>query len=263
MTDPSETAEFWLPYPHDDLARRAATLHRMRREYLAASGEKEVSIVRRAVAEFFIAGEGIEVGAGSRPFPIPAHARCNYGDIRNREALKVHFKSNDVAYTGPIDAQTFAGIPDASLDFIISAHVIEHLENPIGSILSGLRKLKSGGIYLLAVPDARYTFDKRRPLTSIEHLCADFHDGGAGTRLEAYRDFIRHTAIAEWGEIIAPEKIDSEAVRISAARMDIHFHVWTGETFAVLLRSLRERERFVVVGSTFVVNENIFVLRKV
>ena len=38
-----------------------------------------------------------------------------------------------MTFTGIIDAKTFGADPEDSLDFIISAHVIEHLENPIGS----------------------------------------------------------------------------------------------------------------------------------
>jgi SAM-dependent methyltransferase len=263
MNQPAdETPEFWRSHSHDDLVRRVAELHRQRRENSAASGEKEVTAARRAVADLFIKGEGIEVGAGARRFPIPSHAQCYYGDIRDQEQLASYFKSKDVVFTGFIDAETFGPIAEGSLDFIISAHVIEHLENPICSILGGLQKLKAAGIYLLVVPDARHTFDRQRPLTSEKHLFADFEDGGAGTRLEAYRDFVRYTAVAEWGEIIAPEKIDSEAARLSTAGMDIHFHTWTGDTFLHLLRSLFSRAPFDIIGSTFVINENIFVLRK-
>jgi hypothetical protein len=204
MNQPAdETPEFWRSHSHDDLVRRVAELHRQRRENTAASGEKEVTAARRAVADLFIKGEGIEVGAGARRFPIPSHAQCYYGDIRDQEQLASYFKSKDVVFTGFIDAETFGPIAEGSLDFIISAHVIEHLENPICSILGGLQKLKAAGIYLLVVPDARHTFDRQRPLTSEKHLFADFEDGGAGTRLEAYRDFVRYTAVAEWGEIIA------------------------------------------------------------
>ena len=45
-----------------------------------------------------------------------------------------------------IDAQTFDGIDNDSLDFVISAHVIEHLRDPIGSIVNAIRVLKAGGI---------------------------------------------------------------------------------------------------------------------
>jgi hypothetical protein len=257
-----ETAGFWMSCPLNDLAQRTASLHTYRREAAEKASNKEVTIARRTVADFFVRGVGIEVGAGDRPFPIPSHARCGYGDIRDIEELKAYFKSSKISIGDLIDAQTFAGIPDGSLDFIISAHVIEHLENPIGSILTGMKKLKCGGTYLLAVPDARYTFDRQRPLTTVDHIMADFEDGGKGTRLESYRDFVRYTAVAEWGEDVAVESIDSEAKKLSDANLDIHFHVWTGETFLRMLNEIINDDEFEIVGTTAVVNENIFVLRR-
>jgi hypothetical protein len=43
---------------------------------------------------------------------------------------------------------------------------------------------------------------------------------------------------------------------------DIHFQLWTEDTFLELLGHLKERGNFEAVESTFVVNGNIYVLRR-
>jgi hypothetical protein len=50
---------------------------------------------------------------------------ASYGDMRDRDSLQSYFKTDRVYSGARIDAQTLAGIADASLDFVISAHVIE------------------------------------------------------------------------------------------------------------------------------------------
>lgn len=258
---PDEMAAFWRDFSHDDLMARVADLHRQRRELLEARTPEEVRVARRTVAELFLRGSGIEVGAGDRPFPLPIGVTCRYGDIRDQAKLREHFKTNSpLAADGKIDAQTFAGIAPNSLDFIISAHVIEHLENPIGSILAGLTRLRPRGHYVIAVPDQRFTFDRQRPLTPLAHLLADAQDGGASTRIEAYRDFIRWTAMAEWGDMTAAHDIEGHAQSLAASEMDIHFHVWTGQTFRELLDYLAKMNNFSILGSAHADNENIFII---
>src|SRR5436189_131003 len=81
-----------------------------------------------------------------------------------------------------------AVIDNDSLDFVISAHVIEHLRDPISSVVNAIRVLKVGGIHVLVVPDMRYTFDRNRPETTVEHVLTDFADGGVSTCRNAYEE---------------------------------------------------------------------------
>jgi SAM-dependent methyltransferase len=68
------------------------------------------------------------------------------------------------------DGETLESQPDASADFIIANHFIEHAEDPLGTLASHLRVLRPGGILYLAVPDRRRTFDADRDPTSLEHI---------------------------------------------------------------------------------------------
>lgn len=256
-----ETEAFWLRRSHAELAEIAAVLHRDRRSAVEREGLNEILLTRRTVAEIFLNGSGVEVGAGNRPWPLPERVRCFYGDVRDKTALHGYFADDTSSIDGYIDAQTFAGVPDASLDFVISAHVLEHLPDPVGSIRETRRVLRADGIFLIAVPDMRHTHDHARPETSVEHLLRDELDGGAGTRWQAFEEHVRYVHPL-FQQPIPEDQVAVEVARIMAAGMDIHFHAWTGETFGELLERLSVSFGFAVEAHLPVQNEHIFVLRR-
>jgi SAM-dependent methyltransferase len=223
-----------------------------------------VNLQRAAVAERFLEGEGVEVGAGDRPFPLPPHVRVFYGDIRDSASIQGYFKTANVQCGSPIDAQSFAGIRDESFDFVISAHVIEHLRDPIGSIVNAVRVLRRGGIHILVVPDMRFTFDRRRPETTVEHALLDYADGGESTCRQGYEEHLRYVHPELTDENYAEAEIESQA-RENARRwreFDVHFHAWSRDGFEALLAAAMQHAPFALEEAVSVVNENIFVLRK-
>ena len=224
----------------------------------------EVLRVRTEIGRVFLKGRGVEVGPGDRPFPVPATAQIAYGDIRKHEALENYFRTADVTPVQDIDAQTFDGIDNDRLDFVISAHVIEHLRDPIGSIVNAIRVLKIGGIHILVVPDMRYTFDRHRPETTVDHVLTDFADGGASTLRSSYEEHLRYVHPYLTGETYPEADIQryaNENVKNWRA-FDCHFHAWSQSGFEKVLSAAKEFAPFKVEATVFVVNENIFVLRK-
>ena len=91
----------------------------------------------------------------------------------------------------PVDVSTTASCwrrsPEESQDFIVANHFLEHCEDPIRTIETHLGKLKPGGVLFYAVPDKRYTFDFRRPVTPLEHMVADHEQGPERSRARALR----------------------------------------------------------------------------
>jgi SAM-dependent methyltransferase len=231
---------------------------------LPISLSKVVDLQRRAIADRFLAGQGVEVGAGDRPFPVPQHARVSYGDIRGTAAIQEYFKTADVRSGNAIDGQTFAEMANDSLDFVISAHVIEHLRDPIGSIVNAMRVLRPGGIHILVVPDMRFTFDRERPETTVEHALLDYGDGGESTCRQAYEEHLRYVHPVLTSEHYSEAEIESQAdgAAMRWKELDVHFHAWTREGFGSLLAAAARFAPFVVEETVSVVNENIFVLRK-
>lgn len=257
-----ETVEFWRSKDPETLAATAAAMHRYRREITNGFGLQEVTTARRVAAELFLQGRGVEVGAGDRRWPLPDGATCYYGDIRDHDTLVEHFHADSVEFDGRIDAQTFAGVPDASLDFVISGHVLEHLADPVGSIRETCRVLRPRGVFLIAVPDMRFTTDRDRPETTIAHLLADEVDGGASTVRHAYREHVLYVHPLSRAPIPA-DMVERQVDAIMAESLDIHFHAWTGETFIGLLETVSGRFEFTIEGHVAVQNERIVALRRI
>lgn len=230
-------------------------------------GLQRVLSARLAMTSLFLKEGmfGVEVGAGSRPFPVPPDLTVSYGDIRDADLLNKYFSGElTVGGDARFDAQTMDGFASCSLDFVLSGHVIEHLEDPVGAITNTINVLKDSGLFILAIPDMRFTFDRNRPETSVEHLLQDYHDGGVGTRRQAYLEHLTFVHPVLTGQTLSDKDIEHQATE-SARRhkeFDIHFHAWTMEGFRKLLQTAQQICEFEIVTAIPVENENIFVLRK-
>lgn len=68
-------------------------------------------------------------------------------------------------------------LPDASYDFVASSHALEHCANPIGVLREWHRVTRPGGHLVLVLPHYQGTFDHTRPVTTLEHMRADWQAG--------------------------------------------------------------------------------------
>jgi hypothetical protein len=174
--------------------------------------------------------------------------------------LKSYF-GQEIAKNGFIDATTFAGVSGASQDFVISAHVIEHLLNPIGSIIQTMRVLKHLGHYLLIVPDMRFTFDVDRPEATLAHVLEDYEEGGTGTLRQAYEEHIRYVHTRTYPAVLE-DQVEIEITKAIERKMDIHVHAWTHDGFLAMLQEI-SLGKFDILADLTIMNENIFVLQKI
>src|ERR1051325_1041366 len=112
---------------------------------------------------------GTEIGASALPVPglhpLPIYVDCykEFGRIAcladyYGHACKLPFRDN-------------------SLDYVVASHVLEHVANPVAALAEWHRVLGPEGIIYLVVPDRRHTWDRGRPLTSVEHMLDDFLAG--------------------------------------------------------------------------------------
>ncbi|MGH7995010.1 MAG: methyltransferase domain-containing protein [Opitutaceae bacterium] len=181
-------------------------------------------------------GDGIEIGAFDQPSRLPAGASVRYVDVFTRkEGMQTFPEVDSSSIVDPdvisnLDKQGLGVIPDASADFVIACHVLEHLANPIGAIAEMFRVLKRDGCLVVAVPDKRFTFDKPREITSFEHLWLDYLNKAQSSDDDHYSDFLsaimplHQMPKSEW-----PEHIQR------ARRRNEHAHVWDSNAFADLL----------------------------
>lgn len=183
-------------------------------------------------------GTGYEFGAGPRPMLIPLEATVKYCDRFTYEQTKdgsySQFRSNfegfmDIDVIDSLD--TMSTIPDGSSDFLLAAHVIEHVRDPLGVLINSYTKLKPGGHLVLVIPDRFKTFDGPRPITTLDHLIADHLLPSRDRDLEHY---------IEWNRLVLKTVSFESAGRAEFDRVkDIHYHTFTYESFAQIVQYLQ------------------------
>jgi SAM-dependent methyltransferase len=177
----------------------------------------------------WLEGDGIEIGALHNPLHVPFNARVRYVDHLPIAALRAHYPELDGLPLVDVDvigtAEKLSELPNASVDFVIANHLLEHLEDPLAGLREFQRVLKPGGIIYLALPDQRLTFDRDRVLTSLDHLLEEHCNQTAeANRWGHYLD---------WSSKVDKKGSASEAhaADLMRRRYSIHFHVWRPDTF--------------------------------
>jgi len=136
---------------------------------------------------FFAGKRGLEIGGPSRIFgegrALPVYDRCQRIDNCNFSGQTI-WTDNPTAEKfgfGPrvgkeylAEAGDLSSIGDETYDFVLACHVLEHVANPLRAVQEWKRVLVPGGGLLVMVPDRRRSFDHKRPVTSFEHIDADF-----------------------------------------------------------------------------------------
>jgi SAM-dependent methyltransferase len=121
---------------------------------------------RDAIAARFLRGDGLEIGALHNPLPVPSGARVRYVDRMPVSELERQYPELRGKALVPVDViddgERLASVPDASVDFVIANHFLEHCQDPIGALGTMFRAVRPGGIVYLAIPDKRFTFDVDR-----------------------------------------------------------------------------------------------------
>lgn len=132
--------------------------------------------------------KGFEIGGPSMIFKkvIPIYPiaeridNCNFSnhtlweeDIQNNN---YHYWSGKTGKQYISEGSDLSYIKDEEYDFLLSSHNLEHMANPIKALNEWKRILKPGGVMLLALPDKRFTFDRKRPITTYEHILNDYRN---------------------------------------------------------------------------------------
>ncbi len=224
---------------------------------------QEIIDQRRRIAAPYLRGGGIEIGALDAPTPLPEGATVRYVDFRTVDELSAQYPKLDASRFVHVDVvddgEKLATFGPASVDWICANHMLEHCENPLGTIRTHLDRLREGGWLFYALPERRLGFDAPRPVTTFEHLVADDCDGGVGSR---------HGHYLEWARLVnglADPAAAEENARVNMERRySIHFHVWDASAWLDFLARARDylRGAFEVRHFEFTGNEIVCVLRK-
>jgi SAM-dependent methyltransferase len=202
------------------------------REAVIAKERRHVG-VRRRLATQHLSGSGLEIGALHLPLRVPGNVSVSYVDRFHVPELREHYPELDIYdLVEPDiidDGETLSTVAAASMDFVIANHMIEHCEDPIGTLKNMLRVLRPGGVIYMAVPDCRHTFDHARARTPLPHLLRDHAEGAELSQRQHYE---------EWAHFIdgaGEDDITARADELQRQRYSIHFHVWTPANFLELL----------------------------
>jgi SAM-dependent methyltransferase len=178
-------------------------------------------------------GRGIEIGALYKPVPRHADMQVVYVDALPPDVLRARYpelEGETLVEPDLIDdAATLDKVPDGTCDFLIAAHVLEHLPNPILALRNWLRVLGPGGLVYAVVPDKRFSFDRQRVRTSLEHLILDYLRPSEQRDAEHFLDYAALVHNARGLEAIR------EADRLQSIGHSIHFHVFAPEDVVALV----------------------------
>ena len=216
---------------------------------------------RQFLANRYLAGKGIEIGALHHPLPVPDCAQVRYVDRFPVEDLRSHYPELAALSLTPLDmiddGETLTKVPDSSQDFVIANHFLEHCEDPIKTLATFFRVLRRGGVLYLAVPEKHHTFDRDRPVTTLAHLWADHRMGPARSRHEHYQEWVRLV-----DKKTDPVEVEQAVSCLEAKRYSIHFHVWDQPAWLefILAMQLHYQYQFEVMCQHGI--EMINVLRK-
>ena len=132
---------------------------------------------------------GLEIGGPSRVFghgkilPVyPVAARVDNVNFASQTAWEAGLRDGGAFNFFPgkppgrqflREATALHGVADASYDFLLSSHCLEHVANPLAALREWRRVVRPGGHLVLLLPDPAHTFDHRRPVTTLAHLRDD------------------------------------------------------------------------------------------
>src|SRR5262249_41579641 len=91
---------------------------------------------RAAIARTYLRGSGIEIGALHRPLRVPSHVAVRYVDRLSTAELRRQYPMLADHELVPVsiidDGEQLVSLADASQDFVIANHFLEHCEDPLG-----------------------------------------------------------------------------------------------------------------------------------
>jgi SAM-dependent methyltransferase len=166
-------------------------------------------------------GIGLEIGVGGSSIAplnrtVLSDAYCNH--TTSVSIAKEFFRADCIPY----DDNTF--------DFVLAEHVIEHLTNPIKTLIELKRVLKKNGILILFNPNKNKTFDIYREVTKPDHLIKDYEKNISefdNTHLEEFKKNVFSNDLASHYKNFSDEEILNNGY--------IHHHVFTPSSLTEIL----------------------------
>lgn len=192
-------------------------------------------VIRQLIADVFIRGEGVEVGALQDPLKLPNEATVKYVDRLAKEDLYAQYPELRGAYLVDVDiidnGEKLGTLEARSVDFIVANHFLEHTQDPIATLKNFCRVVKPGGLIYLAVPNQMVTFDQDREVTTLAHLIEDHLKGPQVSKHKHFREWVTLIEPHFGRTYQAEEAIIARVNELLEKDYSIHFHCWRPADF--------------------------------
>ena len=221
----------------------------------------------RRRSSLFAGMQGLEIGGHSHIFseagPIPVYGIARKLDnldfcsttfwLPGIRAVEYRPAENlDPGLNFYIDSDRMSEMVAEKYDFLIASHVIEHLANPIKTVLEWKRLLKLGGAMILIAPCKYFSYDCDRPTTKIAHLIEDYmSDVGEDDLTHIDEVILKHNlrkdkTVSDIGKLI-------ERTKQNKNNRIMHHHVFDLK----LLREMGERCGLQVLESEYIMPRHV------
>lgn len=176
-------------------------------------------------------GRGIELGPGPNPHVRPSEkTEVLYLEQKGpAEWVKLYGEHYQMAFDPDLAPFYIVGdaheipVETASLDFIYSSHVFEHLANPIGHLQLWSVLLRKGGELLMVIPDYVGSKDYLADPTAIGEMVAEYCAEDFEPSLHHYERFARS------------RKTPGKGQELREKRSSIHVHFYSNHNMRELL----------------------------
>lgn len=206
---------------------------------------------------------GLEFGPLDRPNVPATSPGIRYIDHLTTEELQKEYAGSgyDVSKLCRVDfISDGRPLPEIlgdwrELDYVVAAHVIEHIPNVLGWFHELRAVLREGGLLLLVVPNKRFMFDHIRRPSTLADVLSDFLENrrrpSPRAVLEHQLHACRHLESIAWrGEVPEEEinRIHSDADALATATrvattdeyFDVHVNCFTPLSFCNILLGLTQ-----------------------
>ena len=201
--------------------------------------------------------KGLEIGPLDKPLLPKSKYDINYLDIVSTDVLVERCKLNPnreenrvVPLDYVIGTQSISKVVDQKFDYVVASHVVEHLPNIFGWLRDLAKILNKNGSLFLVVPDYRFTFDMKRPLSSLGELIENDRNQLQKPSFRSVFDQRYYHRQASSHQVWQARQIGQElklepsfqsrnafgfAKRSDAEYIDVHCNVFEPESFAELI----------------------------
>jgi len=204
----------------------------------------------------------LEIGPLDRPIFKKENANVFYADIRDTQAVKDFYRNNnndninieaivDIDYVikGTYSESIKA---EEKFDYIVMSHVIEHIPELLKFFDDIKNILNENGKLCLAVPDHRFCFDRFRQPTSFAEVYDIYVNGIKNLPVRVLDSKLAETTndcIYWWNNPANFDNLPRTKEQFEKAKkeylialegkyVDVHFSVFTPETFLLLLYNM-------------------------